>query len=106
VKEALAMEVPVVASDGFGIDEVVKPEWGRLVPPGRPEALAEAMRELLALPGERRAEMGRAGRAWVIERWNLHREAERLAGLIRRVEGSPSGAGTPLEAAAPARTDP
>lgn len=87
VKEALAMEVPVVASDGFGIDEVVKPEWGRLVPPGRPEALAEAMRELLALPGERRAEMGRAGRAWVLERWNLNREAERLAGLIRGASG-------------------
>jgi len=88
VKEALAMEVPVVASDGFGIDEVVRPEWGRLVPPDRPEALAEALRELLALPAERRAEMGRAGRAWVLEYWNLHREAERLAQLIRAASGS------------------
>ncbi len=87
VKEALAMEVPVVASDGFGIDEVVKPEWGRLVPPGHPEALGEAMREVLSLPPARRAEMGRAGRAWVLERWNRHREAERLAGLIRHASG-------------------
>lgn len=97
VKEALAMEVPVVASDGFGIDEAVKPEWGRLVPPGRPEALAEAMREVLALSAERRVEMGRAGRAWVLERWSLQREAERLAGLIRSAGRSATAGDAPLE---------
>ena len=88
VKEAVAMEVPVVASDGFGIDEVVRPEWGRLVLPGDPEALAAAIGEVLALPADRRAEMGRAGREWVAERWNLQREAERLASLIRQARGS------------------
>src|SRR3712207_2725959 len=31
VKEALAMEVPVVASDAVGLPEIVRPEFGRLV---------------------------------------------------------------------------
>ena len=82
VKEALAMEVPVVASDAVGLPEVVRPEWGRLVPPGDPDALAAAIEELLALPPERRAEMGRAGRAWVCEHCDVRRETAKLAALI------------------------
>jgi glycosyltransferase involved in cell wall biosynthesis len=82
VKEALAMEVPVVASDEVGLPEVVKPGWGRLVPPGDAAALAAAIEELLALPAERREEMGRAGRAFVTEHCSLRRETERLAEMI------------------------
>src|SRR5205085_1778652 len=75
VKEALAMEVPVVATDEVGLPEVVRPGWGRLVPPRDAEALAAAIDELLALPVEVRAAMGRAGREWVRERFDVHREA-------------------------------
>jgi len=82
VKEALAMEVPVVASDEVGLPEVVKPGWGRLVPPGDAAALASAIAELLALPVEQRAEMGRAGRAFVAEHCDLRRGTERLAEMI------------------------
>lgn len=81
-KEALAMEVPVVASDEVGLPEVVRPEWGRLVPPGDPRALAGALAELLALsPGERAA-MGRAGRAHVLAECDLRAGSRRLAELI------------------------
>jgi colanic acid/amylovoran biosynthesis glycosyltransferase len=83
VKEALAMEVPVVASDEVGLPEVVRPQWGRLVPSGDAAALAAAISELLALPVERRRELGRAGRAFVLEECSLTRETERLAALIR-----------------------
>ncbi len=83
VKEALAMAVPVVASDEVGLPEMVTPEWGRLVAPGSPSDLAAAIVELFALPAERRAAMGAAGRAFVLEHCNTDREAERLAGLIR-----------------------
>ncbi|MDX6581340.1 MAG: colanic acid/amylovoran biosynthesis glycosyltransferase [Solirubrobacterales bacterium] len=82
VKEAMAMAVPVVASDAVGLPEIVSPEWGRLVAPGSPEGLATAIAELLSLPAERRAAMGDAGRAFVIERCNTNREAERLLALI------------------------
>ncbi len=90
VKEALAMEVPVVATDEVGLPEVVSPEWGRLVPPGSPAELAAAIVELLALPGDRRAAMGVAGRAFVLEHCDVAREAARLAELIR-ASGSGSG---------------
>ena len=82
VKEALAMELPVVASDEVGLPEVVRPEWGRLVPPGDAPGLAAAIRELLEFPAERRAAMGRAGRAFVLEHCSLRGESERLAALV------------------------
>jgi colanic acid/amylovoran biosynthesis glycosyltransferase len=82
VLEALALEVPVVASDEVGLPEVVRPGWGRLVPPGDVEALATALAELLALPPGTRAEMGEAGRAFVAEHRNLARQTERLLELI------------------------
>jgi colanic acid/amylovoran biosynthesis glycosyltransferase len=80
--EALAMEVPVVASDFVGLPEVVRPEWGRLVPPGDPEALARAIAELLDLHPDERAEMGRLGREFVIEVGNPAKSVARLDDLI------------------------
>jgi colanic acid/amylovoran biosynthesis glycosyltransferase len=82
VKEALAMEVPVVASDEVALPEVVRPDWGRLVPPGDPAALAAAIGELLELPPGERAAMGRRGREFVLASWPLEGEARKLAELI------------------------
>jgi glycosyltransferase involved in cell wall biosynthesis len=81
-KEALAMEVPVVASDVAGLPELIRTEWGRLVAPADPAALAQAIDELLALPVEARAAMGRAGRDHVAEHCSLQRETARLVELI------------------------
>lgn len=83
-KEALAMEVPVVASDAVGLPELVRPEFGRLVPAGDPEALAAALAELLALAPEERAAMGARGREHVRERADVARETSRLAALIEQ----------------------
>jgi glycosyltransferase involved in cell wall biosynthesis len=85
VKEALAMEVPVVASDAVGLPELVRPAWGRLVPPGDAAALAVALDELLALPAHERAAMGRAGRAFVERYCDVATEAVRLSTLLREV---------------------
>jgi glycosyltransferase involved in cell wall biosynthesis len=79
VKEAMAMEVPVVASDEVGLPEIVTPEFGRLVPPGDPFALARALAELLAMTPEERAQMGKRARAFAAERANVRVEAERLS---------------------------
>jgi glycosyltransferase involved in cell wall biosynthesis len=84
VGEALAMEVPVVASDMVGLPEVVMPPWGRLVPPGDARALADALAEVLARPVAERVEVGQAGREFVVRTRDLRTEAERLVGLIRR----------------------
>jgi colanic acid/amylovoran biosynthesis glycosyltransferase len=82
--EALAMEVPVVASNFVGLPEVVKEPWGRLVPPADPHALAAALRGVLGASPEQRVEMGRAGREFVVRTRDLGAAAERLTGLIRR----------------------
>ena len=82
VKEALAMEVPVVTSDVAGLPELVRAEWGRMVAPRDPRALAAAIGEVLALPVDQRRRMGAAGREFVVERCELRREAARLASLI------------------------
>jgi colanic acid/amylovoran biosynthesis glycosyltransferase len=82
VKEALALEIPVVGSHEVGLPELVKPGWGRLVRPGDSAALAAAIAELLALPPSGRVRMGRAGREHVLEHCDTGREAVRLAELI------------------------
>jgi colanic acid/amylovoran biosynthesis glycosyltransferase len=81
-KEALAMEVPVVASREVGLPELIRDEWGRLVPPGDSAALAEGLAELLSLPASERAAMGAAGRAFVLDHFSLDAEADRLARLV------------------------
>jgi glycosyltransferase involved in cell wall biosynthesis len=63
IQEALAMEVPTVATDVRGNRDLVRPESGRLVPFADTMALADACLEILALPTEKRREMGKAGRA-------------------------------------------
>ncbi len=90
--EALAMEVPVVASDLGGLPEVVRPPWGRLVEAGEPAALAAALGELLTLDPVARAEAGRAGREFVVRTRDLTVEARRLVELISAGGRSPSPA--------------
>jgi glycosyltransferase involved in cell wall biosynthesis len=82
VKEALAMEVPVVASDEVGLPEVVREPWGRIVPSRDASALASALADVLARSREERVAMGRAGRAWMLETCNPLLEAEKLSRLI------------------------
>jgi glycosyltransferase involved in cell wall biosynthesis len=62
ILEALAFQVPVVATDVNGVNEAVLPgKTGWLVPQQEPGLLAQAMREALAHPEEaqRRAAAGR-----------------------------------------------
>jgi glycosyltransferase involved in cell wall biosynthesis len=85
VKEAMAMELMVVATDAVGLPECVREPWGRLVAPSDPEALRGALDEVLALSPEERAAAGAAGREWVTEHADVHRETARLAQLIADV---------------------
>ncbi len=82
VKEAMAMEVPVVTSDAAGLPELVRPEWGRMVPQRDTAALADGIAEVVALPAAERERMGTAGRAHALEHCSLRRQAERIAQLV------------------------
>jgi glycosyltransferase involved in cell wall biosynthesis len=88
IKEALAMELPVVATDAGGVAEAVHPPWGIIVPPRDSVALAEAIERMLGEPVERRAELGRQARGWVLEHASLKHESARLSGLIAEATGS------------------
>jgi len=70
IMEALSLEVPVIASAARGCDELVDRDRGQLVPIGGTEQMAEAMDRLYRRPTER-IEMGRRGRALMIERYGL-----------------------------------
>jgi glycosyltransferase involved in cell wall biosynthesis len=79
--EAMACETPVVASAVGGILEVVEDGvTGLLVSPGRPEALADALRRVLEDRDLARA-LGQAGRRRVEERFSWASVAERTEQL-------------------------
>jgi glycosyltransferase involved in cell wall biosynthesis len=69
VLEAAATGIPVVTTLATGSRDSVVPEvTGLLIPPGLPEAIAEAVCKLLAEP-DRAHRMGAAARAWVLEHY-------------------------------------
>lgn len=82
LKEAMALELPVVATDEVGLPELVGPDRGRLVAPRDAEGLAAALAELAELPAGERIRLGRAGRAFVEERCNLRTETSKLLHLM------------------------
>jgi len=76
--EAMAMELPVVASGVEGISELVSHQAnGLLVPPDDPGALAAELEWLLARPDEAR-EMGRRAREQALRRFDLTAAAAHL----------------------------
>lgn len=84
--EAMACELPVVASDVGGLPEIVDGEVGALFEAGNPEALARTVLGVLA--GGDLPAMGASARKRVVERWSNDRLAERhlevYSDLLRR----------------------
>lgn len=92
ILEALAFQVPVVATDVNGVNEAVIPgKTGWLVPQQEPRKLAEAMREALSHPEEaqRRAQ---AGRELVRQEFDSNTNYARLKTCLEKAAG-PSSAG-------------
>ena len=86
--EAMAMEVPCVATWVNGVPELVRDGVdGLLVPPADVEAVAAAIQRLMDDPGLG-ARLGRSGRERVIERYHLRRNTERLAATFREYLGA------------------
>ncbi len=85
--EALACGVPTVATAVGGTPDVVVPETGRLVSPGDPRALADAVVELLDDP-VRRAEMAVAARARHAARFEVGRMVAETAAVYDGIVGA------------------
>ena len=80
--EAMAMGLPVVASNVSGIPELVgHGHNGLLVEPDRPEALADAIVQLLAQP-QLCADLGCQARQTVTASFDNDRNLQRLCGLL------------------------
>jgi glycosyltransferase involved in cell wall biosynthesis len=87
IREAMAMERPVVATDCGGNRElVIDDEVGLLVPPRDTEALAGALSRLLEDP-DLRQRLGAAGRYRVMEHFSTERRIDKLEELYRRILG-------------------
>ena len=82
--EALASELPVIASDLSGIPELVIPgKTGYLVPQANAQALADAIENVYRNPSEAR-EHSRIGREYVVNEFNLHTNTNRLSSLFKQ----------------------
>ncbi|HEY6346241.1 MAG TPA: glycosyltransferase family 4 protein [Bryobacteraceae bacterium] len=82
--EAMAMELPCIATWVNGIPELIRHGVdGWLIPPSEPAELAAAIRELMDDPGLRRR-LGKSARQRVVEKYNLGRNVACLAEIFRR----------------------
>jgi glycosyltransferase involved in cell wall biosynthesis len=88
--EAMACGIPVVATDVAGNREVVGEDGtaGRLVPAEDPAALAEAVATLVASPTLRR-EISAAGRARILDRFDIQRVAAQYLSLYEELQERP-----------------
>lgn len=87
ILEALAQGTPVIASRIGGIPEILDDgRTGRLVAPGEPPALAQAIAELWDDPARARA-LGTAGQREVVPRHSWEGVTDALEGVYREVAG-------------------
>ena len=89
VLEAMALEVPVVATRVAGVPRLIESEKnGLLIEPGRQDELADALSRVLKSP-EMRGRFQSAGRRTVAERFSFAVRMERLArvydGMLERI---------------------
>ena len=86
VLDAMALDIPVIASDTGGLTELVGDGAGLLVPPGDAAALADAVARMLD-DGELRQRAIAGGRARV-ERYTVRRMAEGMRSVYDSVNAT------------------
>ncbi len=81
--EAMAMEIPCIATSINGIPELIgSSQEGLLVIPADVESLAQAIKELIDSP-KRCQELGKAGRARIKEKYNLQNNSQKLVDIFQ-----------------------
>lgn len=89
--EAMAMEIPCVATWITGVPELIRDGIdGLLVPPADPPAMAAAIARLMDDPALRR-NIGLAGRQRILEKFHLRKNASYLADIFKRRGNSKAG---------------
>jgi glycosyltransferase involved in cell wall biosynthesis len=89
--EALASGCLVIGSTVGGIPEVItNPTLGLLVPPENPTALAAAMRQAMLMPAEERARRSQAGRARIIEAFDIRMQCLKYVSVLDTSRSEPS----------------
>ncbi len=102
ILEALAVGVPVVASNVGSVSETVIPnETGRLFPPGDLDGYVQNVTDLLRTPAARR-NLGAEGRRRVMARWSLQAMVRGYEQLIERIHAEKTSAKPKLFEAEPA----
>jgi glycosyltransferase involved in cell wall biosynthesis len=85
IREAMALQRPVVASDCGGNRElVIDGEVGLMVAPREPQTLAAAIERLFD-DSDLRGKLGRAARKRVIEHFSTERRLDKLEALYRQI---------------------
>ena len=97
--EAMACGLPVVATTGGALPEVVQDGvTGILVPPADARSLAEATDKLMR-DADMRRRMGQAGRQRILDKFNWQKAALQTEAVYRQVcEPSPAAASPPVAA--------
>ena len=85
VKEAMGMEMPVVATRFMGLKETVTPETGFLAEPADPASLAKAIDAAFAMSEEDRHTMGSRARRLMVERFSLDAASRALSCIFEAV---------------------
>ena len=87
--EAMAMEIPCIATYITGVPELIRDGVdGLLAVPSDDEAMARSIARLMDDP-EFRLRIGRQGRQRILDRFDLHANAIHLAGIFSRRLGLP-----------------
>lgn len=80
--EAMAMGIPVISTIVSGVPELVQDGSGILVEQRDSEELSTSIIKLMNVTDKEKEEMGKRGRAIVVENFNIEKEAHKLAELI------------------------
>lgn len=84
----LASGRPVVSGSSAALDPIGESGGGYVVTPDDPDALADAVRQLVDAPAEEREAMGRCGRAFVEQNHDIELLAKRLETVLRSAAAS------------------
>jgi glycosyltransferase involved in cell wall biosynthesis len=94
--EAMATELPVLATDSGAVRELVSDDAnGLLVPEADSDALCAALRRLVASP-ELALRLGRAGRERVVTGFNQLEQGRRLVAMLEELAGLGTSSSHPV----------